>query len=180
MIVLGFAGFSGSGKTTLLTQVIPLLRSQGLRLAVIKHAHHDFDPDTPGKDSYRLRHAGATQTLVASAHRWALMTELATPQEPALEELLAQLDPARSDLVLVEGMRHGAHPKLEIHRPSLGHPLLANQDDWIIAVASDMAAFSAERPIQRLDLNIPSAIAAFIFNFWQKRTEHEQDAPLLR
>lgn len=169
MIVLGIAGFSGSGKTTLLTQVIPLLRRHGLRLAVIKHAHHDFELDIPGKDSYRLRHAGATQTLLASAHRRALITELPSPEEPVLEDLLMQLDSTLSDLVLVEGMRHGAHPKLEIHRPSLGHPLLANQDDRIIAVASDMAELAAERPVQRLDLNDPHAVAAFIFHFWQKK-----------
>ncbi|MEW5791867.1 MAG: molybdopterin-guanine dinucleotide biosynthesis protein B [Pseudomonadota bacterium] len=164
MIVLGIAGFSGSGKTTLLTRVIPLLVQRGVRIAVIKHAHHDFDADTPGKDSYRLRHAGASQTLVASHRRWALFTELPEPQEPALDVLLAQLDPARSDLVLVEGMRHGGHAKLEVHRPALGHRLLAAEDDWIVAVASD-APVASGRP--RLDLNDIPAVADFIYRFWE-------------
>ncbi|MEK8088288.1 molybdopterin-guanine dinucleotide biosynthesis protein B [Thermithiobacillus plumbiphilus] len=165
MIVLGIAGFSGSGKTTLLTRLIPLLRQRGLRVAVIKHTHHDFDPDIPGKDSYRLREAGAAQVLAASDRRWALFTELPEPQEPQLETLLAQLDPARSDLVLVEGMRHGKHPKLEVHRPSLGHPLLARDDPWIRAVASDAPL---DCPCPRLDLNGPDAVAGFIEAFHRR------------
>lgn len=168
MIVLGIAGFSGSGKTTLLTRVIPALLRKGLRLAVIKHAHHDFELDLPGKDSYRLRHAGASQTLVASSRRWALITELPAVQEPALEMLLAQLDPTRSDLVLVEGLRHGPHPKLEVHRPALGHPLLAARDPCIVAVASD-APLPCDRPL--LDLNDIAAVSEYIYAYWQSRKE---------
>ena len=164
MIALGIAGFSGSGKTTLLTRLIPRLVQGGLRVAVIKHAHHNFDPDIPGKDSYRLREAGAAQVLAASDHRWALFTELAEPQEPQLATLLAQLDPSRSDLVLVEGMRHGNHPKLEVHRPSLKRPLLACEDPWIQAVASDVA-IDCRCPC--LDLNDPDSVAAFIQAFYK-------------
>lgn len=164
MIVLGFAGFSGSGKTTLLTRLIPVLRQRGLRVAVIKHTHHNFDPDIPGKDSHRVREAGAVQVLAASNRRWALFTELPEPQEPELETLLAQLDPARCDLVLVEGMRHGAHPKIEVHRPSLKHPLLALEDPWIQAVASDAPL---DCPYPYLDLNDPDSVVTFILAFYK-------------
>lgn len=163
--VLGFAAFSGTGKTTLLVQLIPLLAQHGLRVALIKHAHHDFDIDIPGKDSYELRKAGAGQVLIASERRRALLTEQATPREPSLDELVAQLDLAAIDLVLVEGFRHVPFPKIELHRPSLGHPLLCHEDSSIIAVASDAALDGAGLPL--LELNDPAAVAAFIIDWLQ-------------
>lgn len=159
--LLGFAAFSGVGKTTLLTQLIPLLRTQGIRPGMIKHAHHDFDIDTPGKDSYELRKAGAEQVLIASSNRWALMTETPAQTEASLFELLAHLDQTHLDLILVEGFRHEAFPKIELHRPSLQHPLLCLEDTHIIAVATD-ADLPEAVSIPQLDLNDPAQIAAFI------------------
>lgn len=159
--LLGFAAFSGTGKTTLLEKLIPLLGQAGLRIALIKHAHHDFDTDQPGKDSYRLRKAGAGQVLLASDRRRVLITELPEPVEPGLGELLAQLDRSRLDLVLVEGFRHLAFPKIELHRPALGRPLLFPDDPHILAVASD-AVLSVECPLPLLDLNEPLQIQDFI------------------
>jgi molybdopterin-guanine dinucleotide biosynthesis adapter protein len=164
--VLGFAAFSGTGKTTLLTRLIPLLREQGLRISMVKHAHHDFDVDKPGKDSFELRKAGASQMLIASSRRMALMTEFDPPAEPQLEDLLAQLDARRADLVLVEGFKGARFPKIELHRPSLGKPLLFPDDEDIIAVASDAPL---DRPCDRtqIDLNDLGAIAAFVLQ-WQR------------
>ncbi len=144
MRVLGLVGWSGSGKTTLLTAMLPLLRARGLRVSTIKHAHHGFDIDRPGKDSYRHRAAGAHEVLVASATRWALLHELDGP-EPALPALLARLAPV--DLVLVEGFRQAACPKLEVHRPSLGQPPLWPGRPDIVAVASDAALPDCDRPV---------------------------------
>jgi molybdopterin-guanine dinucleotide biosynthesis protein MobB len=160
--VLGFVAYSGTGKTTLLTQLIPALGELGIRVALIKHAHHGFDPDVPGKDSYRLRQAGAIQTLVASPRRQALVTELSEEREPRLDELLGQLDPERSDLVLVEGFRGEAIPKVEVHRPALGHSARCLELPNVIAVATDdpLTEAAGGRPI--LDLNRPAAIAEFI------------------
>src|SRR5581483_10988443 len=135
--VLGIAAYSGTGKTTLLRKVLPSLRTHGLRVAMIKHAHHSFDTDVPGKDSYELRKAGATQMLVASRHRWALVTETGDADEPRLGQLLGRLDQSSLDLILVEGFKAEAFPKLELHRPSLGHPLLCALDRSIIAIATD-------------------------------------------
>lgn len=162
--LLGFcASGSGVGKTTLLTRLIPELTSRGVRISVVKHAHHAFDIDHPGKDSYRLREAGAVQMLLGSSRRWALMTELSrvssSAQEPGLAELLAQLDMSLADLVLVEGFKQEAFPKIEIYRPSLGKPLLALNDPLIFAVASD-APIDIARPV--IDLNNPAAVADFV------------------
>lgn len=159
--VLGFAAFSGTGKTTLLTQIIPLLRAEGIRVGLIKHAHHDFDIDKPGKDSYELRKAGAAQVLVASSQRWALMVETANQPEAQLDELLSRLDQTALDLILVEGFRHVSFTKIELHRPALGHPLLCVTDNSIIAVASD-APLELPRQLPLLDINNPAAIARFI------------------
>src|SRR5271169_3571336 len=130
--IQGFAGYSGSGKTTLLEKIIPLLKQRGLRISVIKHAHHDFDIDKPGKDSFRHREAGAHEVMIASGHRWALMHELRRESEPSLEELCALLSPC--DMVLVEGYKFSGIPKLEVHRAITGHPLLYPNDPNIIAV----------------------------------------------
>jgi len=160
--VLGVCAYSGTGKTTLLTRLLPLLGRHRLTVGVIKHAHHRFEVDHPGKDSYELRRAGAAQMLVASRHRMALMTEFPEPRpEPVLREALAALDPARLDLVLVEGFKHEAFPKMELHRPSLGRPLMCLRDPNVVAVVSDQA-LNLPRPIPCLDLNHPEEVAEFI------------------
>lgn len=159
--LLGFAAYSGCGKTTLLTKLIPLLHERGIRIGMIKHAHHEFDIDTPGKDSYVLRKAGAEQMLIASSKRWALMVETPEQAEAELSTLANQLDQSRLDLILVEGFRHEAFPKIELHRPALQQPLLCVQDKNIIAIATD-AALSATVIIPILDLNDPTQIADFI------------------
>lgn len=165
--LLGFCAYgSGAGKTTLLTRLIPLLSAHGLHISVIKHAHHTFDIDHPGKDSFRLREAGAVQMLLGSRRRWALMTELAddTRAEPSLTELRSHLDAGLADLILVEGFKHEVIPKIEIHRPALGQPLLAKQDENIIAIASD-GPVTTHLPV--LDLNDAAAIATFILRWLQ-------------
>jgi molybdopterin-guanine dinucleotide biosynthesis protein MobB len=158
--VLGFAAFSGTGKTTLLVKLIPLLTARGIRTALVKHAHHDFDIDIPGKDSYELRKAGARQVLVASSQRRALITETPGASDPDLETLVAGLDHDSIDLVLVEGFRHVPFPRIELHRDALGNPLLFSEDASIIAVAADHDLDSGELPV--LDINDPEAIADFI------------------
>ena len=136
MKVLGIAGYSGAGKTTLLEKLIPLLRADGAKISLIKHAHHGFDVDQPGKDSYRHRRAGAGEVLVASDVRWALMHENASAQEPQLQELLSRL--SACDLVLVEGWKRDPIPKIEVHRADNGKPWLYPDDENILAVASDV------------------------------------------
>jgi molybdopterin-guanine dinucleotide biosynthesis protein B len=155
--VFGFAGWSGSGKTTLIEQLIPRLVEAGLRVSLIKHAHHAFDIDKPGKDSYRHREAGCTEVLVTSDRRWVMMHELRDEAEPSLEEQVARFAPC--DLVLVEGFKRAIIPKLEIHRPSHGRPLLHPEDPNIVAVACD-APVQTSLPV--LDINDPAAIAEFI------------------
>lgn len=157
MKVIGFAGWSGSGKTTLVEQVIGQLELRGLAVSLIKHAHHDFDIDHPGKDSYRHRHAGCREVLVTAATRWAVMHELRGRRELKLSEALAQLSPC--DLVLVEGFKHEPIPKIEIYRAEIGKPQLFPNDPYIIAVASDAPLTC---PLPWLDLNQPAAVAAFI------------------
>ena len=161
--VLGFAAFSGTGKTTLLTQLIPLLAQRGIRVSVIKHAHHNFDVDRPGKDSYELRKAGARQMLVASARRWALMSENDTVGDPRLDELIKHLDSDSIDMVLVEGFKHVPFTRIELHRPALGHPLLFPEDSNIIAVAADAPVDNCNLPL--LDLNNVGAITDFILGW---------------
>jgi molybdopterin-guanine dinucleotide biosynthesis protein B len=134
--VIGFAGWSGAGKTTLITRLVPLLTARGLSVSTIKHAHHHFDIDQPGKDSYEHRRSGAQEVLVASAQRWALMHELRGAPEPGLDELLSHLAPV--DLVIVEGFKRTTPVKIEVHRPSVGKPLLYPDDPAIVAVASDV------------------------------------------
>ena len=159
--VLGFAAFSGTGKTTLLCRLIPLLRRQGLRLGLIKHSHHVFEVDRPGKDSYQLRHAGAEQVVVASAQRTVVMAQHQRSELPGLSDFLRRVDSPQLDLILVEGYKYAALPKIELHRPSLGHPLLALNDPAVIAVASDETLpVALELPI--LDLNQAQSLADFI------------------
>jgi molybdopterin-guanine dinucleotide biosynthesis protein B len=158
MRIIGLAGWSGAGKTTLLTRVIPLLTSRGLRVSTIKHAHHDFDIDKPGKDSWLHRQAGATEVLVASGRRWALMHEVRDTAEPTLDALLTRLSAV--DLVLIEGFKRDPHPKLEVHRPANGKPLLHPDDPAIVAIATDAPLPGVELPM--LDLNDAPAIADFL------------------
>lgn len=162
--ILGFAAWSGTGKTTLLAKVLPRLRDRGLRVAVVKHAHHSFDVDHPGKDSYELRKAGAAQMLIASRARWALMVEHARDREPRLDEVLLELDQGALDLVLVEGFKEERFAKIELHRPSLGAPLLYPRDDTIIAVATD-APLPKPTRLPLLDLNRPDDIAEFVIDW---------------
>src|SRR5260370_10616248 len=132
MRIFGLAGWSGSGKTTLLAALIPELVARGLSVSTIKHAHHEFDIDQPGKDSWRHRQAGAREVMVASARRWAVMHELRGAPEPSLDELVARMSPV--DLLLVEGRKRHPHPKIEVHRPALGKPLLYPDDPWCVAI----------------------------------------------
>jgi len=159
--VIGLVAFSGSGKTTLLKQLIPLLKARGLKLGMIKHTHHHFEIDHPGKDSYELRTAGTDQMLIAARSRWALITE--TPQQqgdPPLQTMLDQLDSDNLDLVLVEGFKHEAFAKIEVHRPQLGFPLMYPDDPDIVAIATDAAL--TDCPLPQLDLNQAAPCIEFI------------------
>ena len=158
MKVFGLAGWSGSGKTTLMTRLIPEVVGRGLTVSSMKHAHHAFDMDRKGKDSFEHRRAGATEVLITSARRWALMHELRDDQEPPMAELIARMTPV--DLLLIEGFKRAEHDKLEVHRPAIGKPLLCPDDPQIVAVASD--APLAELAVPRLDLDDVPAIADFV------------------
>ncbi|HTZ76680.1 MAG TPA: molybdopterin-guanine dinucleotide biosynthesis protein B [Stellaceae bacterium] len=158
MRLFGLVGWSGSGKTTLVTQLIPELIRRGQRVSTVKHAHHDFDVDQPGKDSYVHRASGATEVMVASSRRWALMHEHRGAPEPALEALVQQMSPV--DLLLVEGFKRHQHPRLEIYRASVGKPLICREDPAILAVASD--APIPDLALPRLELGDLDAIADFV------------------
>jgi molybdopterin-guanine dinucleotide biosynthesis protein B len=149
MRIIGLAGWSGSGKTTLLTKVIPRIVERGFRVSTLKHAHHDFDIDQPGKDSHSHRVAGATEVLIGSERRWALMHELRGATEPRLASLLQKLSPV--DLVLIEGYKREPHPKLEVHRAAVGQPLLHPNDPSIVAIASDAPLPGITIPLVDLD-----------------------------
>lgn len=157
MRVFGLVGWSGSGKTTLLAALIPELTGRGVTVSTIKHAHHEFDIDQPGKDSWIHRQAGASEVLVASSRRFALMREHRDAPEPSLNELVARMAPV--DLLLVEGFKREPHPKLEVHRPSVGKPFLYPDDPHIVAIASDTALVA---PLPVLPLADVAAIADFI------------------
>lgn len=162
--LLGFAAWSGTGKTTLLKQLIPMLKEQGIRVGVIKHAHHKFDVDHPGKDSYELRKAGADQMLISSGKRWALMVEEDQGDRPSLTHMLSRMDHSLLDLVLVEGFKQEAFPKIELHRTILKREIMHGEDENIIAFASD-EPIEMQRDIPALDLNNPKAILAFIQDY---------------
>jgi molybdopterin-guanine dinucleotide biosynthesis protein B len=149
MRIIGLAGWSGSGKTTLLTKVIPCIVARGLGVSTLKHAHHAFEIDQPGKDSHTHRVAGATEVLVGSERRWALMHELRGRTEPRLSTLLQKLSPV--DLVLIEGYKREPHPKLEVYRASLGQPLLHPNDPSIVAIASDTPLPGTQIPLVDID-----------------------------
>ncbi|WP_134646634.1 bifunctional molybdopterin-guanine dinucleotide biosynthesis adaptor protein MobB/molybdopterin molybdotransferase MoeA [Vibrio diabolicus] len=162
--ILGFAAYSGTGKTTLLEALLPKLTETGLRIGMLKHAHHNFDVDKPGKDSYRLRKAGASQMLIASRNRFALMTE--TPEaEAEFEYLLTRFDEDNLDVVLVEGCKNIAFPKIELHREEVGKPWLYPHDENIIAIASDSGELDSELP--QMNINDLDAIAQFVFQYVQ-------------
>ncbi len=158
MRLIGLTGWSGSGKTTLITALIPALKARGRSVSTIKHAHHSFDIDKPGKDSFVHRQAGAEEVLISSVQRWALMRELRGQDEPPLRELLTRLAPV--DLVLIEGFKREAHPKIEIHRAVVEKPLLYPEDPEIVAIASD--PHLPEAAIPHVGLNDVEAIADLV------------------
>jgi molybdopterin-guanine dinucleotide biosynthesis protein B len=157
MKIFGFAGWSGSGKTTLIEKLIPLFVKRGIRVSLVKHAHHSFDVDRPGKDSYRHRHAGAGEVLVTSSKRWVLMHELRGAPEPGFAELIERVSPC--DLLLVEGFKREKLPKLEVYRVSVGESLLHPQDPDIVAIASDR---KVDTRLPQFDLDEAPAIADFV------------------
>jgi molybdopterin-guanine dinucleotide biosynthesis protein B len=163
--LLGFAAASGTGKTTLLTQLIPLLKNAGLRVGLIKHSHHDFEIDHEGKDSFRLRHAGATPMVLVSKYRRVLIEEFSTQIEPTLNDQIALFNPAETDLILVEGFRNASVPKIELHRADLNKPFLHPNDPYIIAIATDV---KLNTDLPQLNLNQPVEIADFILNTFLK------------
>lgn len=160
MKLIGFAGWSGSGKTTLVERVVGVLVEHGLEVSLVKHAHHAFDIDHEGKDSWRHRRAGCREVMIGSGRRWALMHELRAEAEPGLDALLARLSPC--DLVLVEGFKRAPIPKIEVHRAANGKPLLFPADPHIVAVASD-GPLDTELPL--LDINDAHAVAGFVLEF---------------
>lgn len=166
--IIGFAAFSGTGKTTLLVKILPILRDKGLRVAMIKHAHHDFDVDKPGKDSYQLRQSGASPMIICSSRRTAIMIEHEQEQEPDLQDILSHIQPDKTDLVLVEGFKHWNYPKIELHRPSLGKPLLFPDDKNIIAIAHD-GQLDKIPDIPQMDINKPHQIAEFVLQLTQQQ-----------
>lgn len=162
--IFGFAAWSGSGKTTLIENLVPLFVARGLKVSLIKHAHHAFDVDQPGKDSYRHRQAGATEVLVSSSARWVLMHELRKEGEPELPHLLERLSPC--DLVLVEGFKQQPIPKIEIHRRAAATPLLHPDDPHIVAIATDV---DLETRLPRFRLDDYEGIARFILSHGKMR-----------
>ena len=167
MPVLGFAAASGTGKTTLLEQLIPLLKQTGLQVGLIKHSHHNIQVDQPGKDSYRLRAAGASPVMLVSSHRRVMMTEFSEIREPVLAEELLAFDQTGLDLILVEGFKSARFPKIELHRAELGKPLLYPADPDVIAVASD-TELVLPTGVAFLNLNDIGQIKTFVLQFINK------------
>ncbi|MFA6264508.1 MAG: molybdopterin-guanine dinucleotide biosynthesis protein B [Pseudolabrys sp.] len=155
MRIIGLAGWSGSGKTTLVTKLIPAFKARALRVSTLKHAHHGFDLDKPGKDSFMHREAGATEVIISSARRWAILHELRDEEEWDLPDLVAKMSPV--DLVVVEGFKRDPFPKLEVHRAANGKPLIQPEDPYVVAVASDTPLPDAKVPV--VDLNDVEAVA---------------------
>lgn len=173
--VIGLCAYSGTGKTTLLTQLIPILKKSNLRIGVVKHAHHKFDIDHPGKDSYEFRQAGAEQVVVASKNRIAWIKELQDiKDEPVLSDAMAALEIDCLDLVIVEGFKGERFPKIELHRPSLGKPLICAGDDTVIALATDVPVSVSSTP-HLLDLNDIYLIAEFIISYVEN---HHKKTPV--
>lgn len=164
--LLGITAYSGTGKTTLLKKVIPLLRQRNVRVGLVKHTHHDMDVDKPGKDSYELRKAGASQTLVASQTRWALMTETTdNHDELDLRYLASRFDADSLDLILVEGFKHETIDKIALFRVEVGKPLKGLIDPYVVAIASNQII---DTTVPQLDINNPEQIADYIVSWWQK------------
>lgn len=162
--LLGFVAFSGTGKTTLLCKLLPLLQHRGIRVGVIKNTHHDFEIDIPGKDSYELRKAGASQMLVTSGKRWALITETGLPDsKTGLKDCISRMDTDQLDIILVEGFKDEEYPKIELNRKMLNKPFLYPGDNNIIAIAMDKTT-EGDFPIPVLDINDPEAICHFILS----------------
>lgn len=163
--IMGFVGRSGSGKTTALSDLIPVLNGRGYSVSTVKHTHHDFDMDKPGKDSYRHREAGAKEVLLTSAKRWALLHELRNDPEFDMNELIGRMTPV--DILLIEGFKSHDYAKVEVHRPSLGKPLLAAHDKSIIAIATDDAdhALITQLHLPVLNLGDTNSIADFIIDY---------------
>lgn len=158
MQVFGLAGWSGAGKTTLIVSILPLIAARGIRVSTMKHAHHYFDVDIPGKDSYRHREAGASEVLITSSGRWVLMHELRDEAEPPIRDLIERMTPV--DLLLIEGFKTHAHPKLEVYRQAEAKPLMWRPGSDIVAVAADVALPEVSVPV--LDINDHAGIVAFI------------------
>lgn len=168
----GLAGWSGSGKTTLMTKLLPALIAHGLTVSTMKHTHHQFDIDKPGKDSHNHRVAGASEVMVTSSSRWALMHELRGEPEPDVNDLLLKMSPV--DLVMIEGFKAYRHPKIEVHRPSLGKPLLCENDDSVVAIATNEPIGVTHLPI--LDLDDVEAVATFILDFLDRQASTQHGA----
>ena len=176
--ILGFCAYSGTGKTTLLTQLIPLLKAQGLRLAVIKHTHHVIDVDKPGKDSYRMREAGAEQVILASKQRLIVMRELPQAHDEALlADALATIPAGSADLILIEGFKHEPFPRIEVHRKGLGNPLLFPSDPHIIAIATDDVELHTPDEIKYLNLNVITEITTFVRQWCLQQSGGLSDCP---
>jgi molybdopterin-guanine dinucleotide biosynthesis protein B len=161
MRIIGLAGWSGSGKTTLITKIVPCLRARGVTVSTLKHAHHGFDLDQPGKDSFFHREAGATEVMISSSKRWAILHELREDAEWDLPDLVAKMSPV--DLVLVEGYKRDPFPKLEIHRAATGKPLIHPEDRHVVAIAADVALPDVKVPL--VDLNDIEAIADLLLKY---------------
>lgn len=171
MKIFGFAGWSGSGKTTLVKAVIPALIERGLKISTIKHTHHNFDIDRPGKDSFEHRAAGAHEVVITGAARWALLHENRGEPEPDINAMLSRMSPV--DLVIIEGFKSYAHPKMEVYRPEVGKPIICADDPSVVAVASTT---KLDVTIPQLDLNDVEAIAEFVINFCELPAEQRHGA----
>jgi len=165
--LLGFAAYSGTGKTTLLLKLIPELKQRGLRIAVIKHAHHNFDMDTPGKDSYELRNAGAVPMLICSSKRTVITIDNEIEKDPQLQEILSHITADSVDMILVEGFKKWPFSKIELHRDTTGKPLMYPDDENIIAIAHDSNVPLKDTHLPQLDINNIKAIADFVVQFSQ-------------